>query len=91
MADLLEPEPAEVPPEEVGGLVVGDEEVDPPVVVEVGGEHPHAAAVGVDDPGLPGDLDEPAAVVAVERGRGGTGTAARSCRAGWRRTSGRGR
>ena len=52
VADLLEPEPAQVAEEEVGRLVVGDEEVDPAVVVEVGGDDAQAAAVGVDDPGL---------------------------------------
>ena len=66
MADLLEPEPAEVAEQEVGRLVVGDEEVEPAVVVEVGGDDPQAAAVGVDDPGLVRDVDEPAAVVAEE-------------------------
>ncbi len=66
VADLLESQSAQVSPEEVGRLVVGDVEVHAAVVVDVGGEHPHAAAVGVDDPGLAGDIDEPAAVVAEE-------------------------
>ena len=46
--------------------VVGDEEVDAAVVVEVGGDDAQAAAVAVDDPGLGRDVDEPAAVVAEE-------------------------
>ena len=50
--DLLEPHPAEVAEQEVGRGVVGDEQVDPAVVVEVGGDHAEAAAVAVDDPGL---------------------------------------
>ena len=52
MADLLEPEPAPVAEEVVGRHVVGDEEVDPAVVVEVGGDDAQAPAVAVDDPGL---------------------------------------
>ena len=46
--------------------VVGDEQVDATVVVEVRGDHPEAAAVAVDDPRLGGDVDEPAPVVAEE-------------------------
>ena len=66
VADLLEPEAAEVAEEEIGRAVVGDEEVDPAVVVEVGGDDAQAPAVGVDDPGLGRHVDEPAAVVAEE-------------------------
>ena len=66
MPDLLEAHPAEVAEQEVGRGVVGDEQVDPAVVVEVGGDHPEAAAVAVDDPGLGRHIDEPAPVVAEE-------------------------
>ena len=61
--DLLEAHPAVVAEQEVGRGVVGDEQVEPAVVVKVGGDHPEAAAVAVDDPGLGGHVDEPAAVV----------------------------
>ena len=44
--DLLEPEAAEVAEQEVRRAVVGHEEVDPAVVVEVGGEHPEPPAIG---------------------------------------------
>ena len=43
---VLEGAVAPVDPERVGHGVVGDEEVDPAVAVEVGGQHAHAAAVG---------------------------------------------
>ena len=66
VADLLEPHPAEVAEQEIGRGVVGDEQVDPAVVVEVGGDHPEAAAVAVDDPGLGGDIHEPPPVIAEE-------------------------
>ena len=66
MADLLEPEAAQVAEQEVRRAVVGDEEVDPAVVVEVGGDDAQPPAVAVDDPGLGGDVDEPAAVVAED-------------------------
>ena len=36
------------------------------VVVEVGGDDAEPSAVAVDDPGLGGDVDEPAAVVAEQ-------------------------
>ena len=37
----------------IGRHVVGHEQVDPPVVVEIGGDHAEAAAVAIDDPGSP--------------------------------------
>ena len=50
VTDFLEPESPQVPEEEVRRAVVGDEEVDPAVVVEVGGHHAQAPAIVVDDP-----------------------------------------
>ena len=72
VADLLESEPAQVAEQEIGRHVVGDEQVDAVVVVEVGGDDAQPPAVAVDDPGLRGHVDEPAAVVAeqVVRQRG---------------------
>ena len=64
--DLLEAEPPRVAEEEIGRLIVGDEEVEPAVAVEVGGDDPQAPAVAVDDPRLGGRVDEPAPVVAEE-------------------------
>ncbi len=66
MADLLESQAAQVVEQEVGRHVVGDEEIDPPVIVEVGGDHAEPSAVAVDDPGRRGHVDEPAAVVAEQ-------------------------
>ena len=72
---LGEPEAAEVAEEEIRREVVGHEHVDLAVVVEVGGDDAQAAAVAVDDAGLRGHVDEPAAVVAEDvvrqRGEGG--------------------
>ena len=51
-ADLLELQAAAVAEQEVGRLVVGHEQVDAAVVVEVGGDDPEPSAVAVDDPGL---------------------------------------
>ena len=45
-ADLLEPEAAEVAEEIIGRAVVGDVEVDPTVVVEVGRDHAQPSPVG---------------------------------------------
>ena len=50
-ATLLEPEAAQVAEEVVGRHVVGDVEVDPAVVVEVGGDHAQPAAVRIDAAG----------------------------------------
>ena len=47
---------AQVVKQEVGGRVVGDEQVDLAVVVEVGRDHAQAPAVGVDDPRLVGHV-----------------------------------
>ena len=64
--DLLEPHPAQVAEVEIRRRVVGDEEVDPPVVVEVAGDHAEPPPLRVDDPGLGGHVDEPAGVVAEQ-------------------------
>ena len=64
--DLLEPHPADVAEQEVGRGVVGDEKVHPAIVVEVGGDHPEAAAVAVDDTSLRRHIDEPARVIAEQ-------------------------
>ena len=48
--DLLEPQAAQVAQEVVGRRVVGDEQVDAPVVVEVRGDDPEPPAVAVDEP-----------------------------------------
>ena len=45
LADFLEAEAAPVEEEELGRLVVGDEEVDPSVAVQVGRNHAEAPAV----------------------------------------------
>ena len=65
-AGLLELHAAQVVPEVVGRRVVGDEEVDQAVAVEVGGDDPQPAPVRVDDAGLGRHVDEPAAVVAEQ-------------------------
>ena len=64
--DLLETQAALVSEEEIGRLIVGDEEVEPPVAVEVGGDDAQAPAVRVDDPRLGRHVGEPAAVVAEQ-------------------------
>ena len=56
----------EVAEQEIGRGVVGDEEVQAAVLVEVGGDDPEAAAVAVDDPRARGDIHEPPPVVAEE-------------------------
>ena len=79
--DLLEPQAAQVAQEVIGRRVVGDEQVDPPVVVEVRRDDPEPPAVAVDDPRLGRHVHEAAAVVAeqvVGPGRG-TGGACSSC------------
>ena len=66
-ARLLEPEAAAVEEEEVGREVVGDEEVEPAVAVEVGDRQAEAAAVGGGvDPGLAADVGEGAVPVVAE-------------------------
>ena len=50
----------------VGRHVVGDVQVDPVVVIEIGRDDPQAAAVGVDETRPRGHVDEPAAVVAED-------------------------
>ena len=47
---LLEPEAPRLSVQVIGRLVVGDEEVDAAVVVEVGGDHAQAPAVVVEEP-----------------------------------------
>ena len=49
---LLEPESAQVAEQVIGSHVVGDEQVDPAVVVEVGGDDAQPAPVAIDDPRL---------------------------------------
>ena len=63
---LDEPKAAEVMEQVVRRRIVGDVQVSPAVVVQVGRDHPHAAAVLVHDPGLGRHVDEPAAVVAED-------------------------
>ncbi len=64
--DVLERPVALVTPEDVLFGVIRDEEVDPAVPVQVGGEHPHASPLA-GDPGGWGDVGEPpAALVPVE-------------------------
>ena len=67
-----------VQPEEVLHLVVGHEEVDPPVPVQVGGHHPQAVAALAEDPGVGGDvLEGPVPAVAHQAvGEGGEGARA---------------
>ena len=66
MTDLLEFQVPQVAEQIIGRHVVGHEEVDPPVVVEIGGDDAEAAPVVVDDSGRRGDVDEMAAVVAEQ-------------------------
>ena len=56
----------EVAEDVVGRLVVGHEQVEPPVAVEVGRDHPQPLTMPVVDAGFFRDVDEPAAVVAEE-------------------------
>ena len=65
-AGLLELHPSQVVPEVVGRRVVGDEEVDQAVVVEVRRDDPKAAPVGVDDARLGRHVHEAAPVVAEQ-------------------------
>ena len=65
-ADLLELHVAEVVPEVVGRRVIGDEQVDQAIFVDVGGDDAEAATVGVDDTGLGRHVDKPAAIVPEE-------------------------
>ena len=66
MTDLLESEAAEVAEQEVGRAVIGHEEVDPAVLVEVGGDDAKSPPVEVDDPRPVRDIGEPALVVAED-------------------------
>ena len=66
VAGFLEAQAAPIAEQEVGRPVVGDEQVDLAVLVEVGGDHAQAPAVAVDDPGFTRHVDEPAAIVAEE-------------------------
>ncbi len=65
---------AEVVPEVVGRGVVGDEQIDQSIVVDVGRDDAEPSAVLVDDAGLGCHIDESAAVVAEQVvGQGGEG------------------
>ena len=64
VADLLEPEAALVAEQVVGRAVIGHEEVDSAVLVEIGGDDAEPAPIGVDDPRLGGDVHESSAIVA---------------------------
>ena len=73
---LLEAEAAPVSEHEVGRRVVGHEEIDETVFIEVGGDDPEPGAFAVDSAGLVRYVDEPATVIAepmigpgVERSR----------------------
>ena len=55
---LGEPEAALVAEEKVGRRVVGHEQVDLAVVIEVGRDNPQAASLAVDDARLLGHVDE---------------------------------
>ena len=63
---LGEPEAALVAEEKVGCRVVGHEQVDLAVVIEVGRDNPQAASLAVDDARLLGHVEKPAAVVAKD-------------------------
>ena len=63
---LLESEAAPVAEQVIGRQVVGDEQVDPAVVVDVDGDDAQAAAVAIDDARLGGHVDETPAVVAED-------------------------
>ena len=65
-ADLLEPQSAQVAEQEVGRGVVGDEDVELAVVVEVGDGQAQAAAARAREPGRPADLGERAVAVVAE-------------------------
>ena len=49
-----------------GRHVVGDEDIDPSIAVQVGRDDAQAPPVGIDDAGLGGHVHEPAAVVAEQ-------------------------
>ena len=70
--DVMKPAAALVEEDEVGTHIVGDVEIDPAVVVQVGGDHPQAAAIGAADARRFGHVGEcPVPVVAVEDVPGG--------------------
>ena len=73
LADLLEPEAAQVAEQVVGRHVVGDVQVDPVVVVEVGGDDPEPPPVGVDEPGLARSRPRTGRRRCGRRGRAATG------------------
>ena len=66
LTDLLEAKAPQVVEQEIRRGVIGDEQVDEAVAVEVGGDDPQPAAVAVDDAGLGCHVDEPARVVAED-------------------------
>ena len=70
-AHLFEAEPAHVSKEEIRRPIVGDVQVDPPVVVDVGGDDSQPPPVVVDDPCFPGRVDEATAVIAKQSVREG--------------------
>ena len=64
--DLLEPKPSQVVEQQVRSLIVGHEDVEPAVVIEIGNREAQAVAL-VDDARLPADVRERAvAIVAIE-------------------------
>ncbi len=65
-ADLLEAEAAEVVEQVVRTGVIGDEHVNPAVVIEVGRDDAEAPPVPLPHPGNLGDVDEAAAIVAED-------------------------
>ncbi len=69
-ADLLPLAAAAVHEQEVLHRVVGDEQVELPVVVQVGGDDAEALAEGALDVGALGDVGEGAVAVVVEQERG---------------------
>ncbi len=66
LAKLLELQVPEVTKPEVGRLVVGHEEVNASVVVEVGGDHPQSLAMPIIDSGSACHIDKSAAIVAKQ-------------------------
>ena len=65
-ADLLEPQPTAVAEQEVRRPVVGDEEVEPAIPVEIGDRQAQALAVRDLDPRLPADVGEGAVPIVAE-------------------------
>ncbi len=72
MPDFLEPEPTQVAEQEVCRAVIGHEQVDPPVLVQVGGHDAEAPSVAVNDSRVGRDVDESARRRCGKRGRGAT-------------------